>query len=180
MNSEESVRGSVEGVRPKRLNEEIRDFVWSNRVPNPLNITLTQRQTFNGLRIDDASSEQNFRHFKNILNTKVFGNAYRRFGKELGMLVVREVSVGQRHHLHCVIEHPIHRYEFKDFKTLIAQSWGSTNFGSHPIFGNQQIHIVKPTNDLEIDGWLSYLLKDRTKESLDSSVDWMNTNIRPI
>ena len=159
------------------LDDGIRAFLWVNRIANPISVTLTQRQNFNGLKIDDVSSEQNFRHFKNQLNRKVFGNAHRRFGKELGMLVVREVSDGQRHHLHCVLEHPTDRITFNDFKRLIAQCWGSTNFGSHPFFSHQQIDVHRPTNDSDIDGWLSYILKDSTKQSLEGSVDWMNTNI---
>ncbi|MEK9695058.1 MAG: hypothetical protein VW270_04795, partial [Candidatus Poseidoniales archaeon] len=89
-----------------RLDNEIRSLVRSNRVPNPVNVTLTERQRFNGIRIDDVVSEQNVRHFRNLINGKVYGNSYRRFGNELKMLVVREVSVSDRHHLHLIIEQP--------------------------------------------------------------------------
>lgn len=156
--------------RSPQLNESIRDFIKDNKVPNPLNVTLTEKQTFNGFFIDDFSSEQNFRHFRNILNTKVFGNGYRRFGNQLQMLVVREVSGGGRHHLHCVIEQP-NRYGFDEFTLLISESWNKTNYGY------RQIHIEKPSSQYREDGWIDYILKDRTKISLESSIDWTNSTV---
>jgi hypothetical protein len=74
------------------LEEEIENFIYRNRIPNPLNITFTQKQSYNGFVIDDVSSDRNFRHFKNVLNSKVFCNGYRRFGKQLKMLVVRDLT----------------------------------------------------------------------------------------
>ena len=88
------------------LNEHIRTYLKSKKVINPINMTFTQKQWVEGQYIDDMSSEQNFRHFRNKLNTKVFGNSYRRFNKQLQMLVIREYDETHRHHLHCVIEQP--------------------------------------------------------------------------
>ena len=71
---------------------EIRQFFWDNRILNPINITLTEKQSFNGFKIDDINSSKNFKHFKNVLNTKLFGNGYQRFGKQIDKgqnLVVR-------------------------------------------------------------------------------------------
>ena len=61
-----------------------------HRVPNPVNITLTQKQCVDGEWLDDLRSEQNFRHFANKLNSSVLGARFKRFGKRLAMLVVRE------------------------------------------------------------------------------------------
>ena len=110
-----------------QLTEQIKRFIRKNRVVNPLNVTLTEKQTFNGIRLDDITSEQNFRHFRNVLNRKVFGNGYRRFGIELQMLVIREVSVNHRHHIHCIIELP-QRYEVVTFLNLIKDVWSKTDF----------------------------------------------------
>ena len=68
-------------MRYRTLDEEIENFIRSKRVVNPLNVTLTELQICGGIRLDDIISEQNFRHFRNVLNRKVFGNGYRRFGK---------------------------------------------------------------------------------------------------
>ena len=118
----------------------------------------------------DCRSEQNFRHFKNVLNTKVFGNSYRRFGQQLQMLVIREVSADKRHHLHCIFEQP-NRYQFEEFERLVHRIWRSTNFGY------DQIHIEKPSSQQREDGWLNYIMKDRTKVSLDTSIDWTNSTV---
>jgi len=177
-------------MNQQQLNEEIRDFVRSNKIPNPINVTFTQKQKVvgegmfnitdkNGNRvcqylkfnkhIDDVSSEQNFRHFKNKLNTKLFGNGYRRYNKQLQMLVVREVS-NRRHHLHCIIEQP-QRIGFEKFTHLIEEVWKSTDFGY------EEIHIEKPSSQQREDGWLNYIMKDRTKVNLSTSVDWINSSI---
>jgi hypothetical protein len=157
-------------MNQQQLNDEIRRFVTSNRVTNPINLTLTQKQSVNGFKVDDVVSEKNFRHFKNKLNTKLFGNGYRRYNKQLQMLVVREVSSNHRHHLHCIIEQP-HRIGFEEFTHLIEEVWKSTDFGY------EKIHIEKPSSQLREDGWLSYIMKDRTKVNLNTSVDWINTSI---
>ena len=150
------------------LNETIRDFVTQNRVTNPINVTFTEKQSMNGFKIDSVISERNFRHFKNKLNTKLFGNGYRRYNKQLQMLVVREVS-NRRHHLHCIIEQP-QRIGFEKFTHLIETVWKSTDFGY------EEIHIEKPSSQLREDGWLSYIMKDRTKVNLHTSVDWINSS----
>ena len=157
-------------MREQKLNKEIRKFVQSRRVKNPVNVTFTELQVRKGLRLDNITSEQNFRHFKNKLNSKLFGNGYRRFNKQLKMLVVREVSSNQRHHLHCIIEQP-QRIEFEEFSNLIKTVWKSTDFGY------DKIHIEKPSSQEREDGWLSYIMKDRTKINLNTSVDWMNTSL---
>lgn len=153
-----------------QLTEQIKRFIRKNRVVNPLNVTLTEKQTFNGIRLDDITSEQNFRHFRNVLNRKVFGNGYRRFGIELQMLVIREVSVNHRHHIHCIIELP-QRYEFVTFVNLINDVWSKTDFGY------DEVHIEKPSSQQREDGWLEYIMKKRTKVSFEHSIDWMNSSV---
>lgn len=152
------------------LEEEIENFIYRNRIPNPLNITFTQKQSYNGFVIDDVSSDRNFRHFKNVLNSKVFGNGYRRFGKQLKMLVVREVSSLQRHHLHTILEQP-NRVNSNDFIDLIRDVWRSTNFGY------EEVHIENPSSQNREDGWLGYILKRRSKLDFIDSIDWNNTTI---
>lgn len=153
----------------KRLEEEIRTFLSNNRITNPINTTLTERQFCRGIAIDSIRSERNFRYFRNKLNTRVFGNSYRRFGKQLQMLVVREISPDKRHHLHCIIQQPA-RFETLEFMKLIKTTWSSTDFGY------EQVHIEKPSSQQRKNGWLNYILKDYSKVSLDHSIDWMNSS----
>ena len=128
-------------MKQQQLNNQIRRFITSNRVTNPINVTFTQKQSVNGFRVDDVVSEKNFKHFRNKLNTKLFGNGYRRFNKQLQMLVIREVSSNHRHHLHCIIEQP-QRIGFEKFTHLIETVWKSTDFGY------EEIHIEKPSSQL--------------------------------
>ena len=95
----------------------IRQYFWEHRIPNPVNVTFTEKQIVDGMWIDDARSEQNVRHFRNKLNQTVYGNAFQRYGKCLSMLVVRE-SDNKRHHLHLIIEQP-ERLTFEQFEQII-------------------------------------------------------------
>ena len=69
---------------------DLKAYYLEHRVPNPVNITLTERQVVDGQWITDTLSQQNFRHFANILNTKCFGIRFKRYGTKLSMFVVRE------------------------------------------------------------------------------------------
>jgi hypothetical protein len=57
------------------IQSSIKQFYRTNPVPNPINITLTQKQVVDGQRIDDAISSANFKHFRRLLNSRLFGNA---------------------------------------------------------------------------------------------------------
>ncbi|MBM1222536.1 hypothetical protein JQU17_20185 [Ponticoccus sp. SC2-23] len=113
-------------------------------------------------------SEQNFRHFRNMLNKAIFGNSYKRFGKQLSMLVVREHDSTHRHHIHAIIEQPENR-PLSRFIYDIDQCWQRTRFGY------KQIHIEKPDGPEREDGWLFYSLKSRTKVDFSSAIDWQNS-----
>ena len=151
----------------KLTENSLKEFVKEFEIPNPVNITFTQRQVVRGVKIDDLVSERNFRYFKNILNKKVHGNSQTRFGLGLGMLVVREVSHYHRHHLHTIIERPL-SHSPDQFEEIVRICWGKTVFGYH------QIHFSHPSGD---DGWLDYIMKKKTKVDLMDSVDWMNSHL---
>ena len=156
------------------LNNQIRTYLKSRRVVNPINVTFTQKQVIKNKGfnqwIDDISSEQNFRHFRNKLNSLVFGNGYRRFNKQLQMLVIRENDNQKRHHLHCIIEQP-KRITFVKFKSLIQRVWSLTKFGY------ESVHIEKPSSLEREDGWLSYIMKDYSKSDLSNSIDFENSTV---
>ena len=150
---------------------ELIDFIRENKSQNVINLTLTEKQKVKGRKIDDILSSQNFRHFKNLLNTKIYGKSYRRFGVELKMFVVREVSHIGRHHLHCIVELP-KGWDENEFFILIQRLWLKTNFGY------RQSHFEKPSNEQRKIGWLLYILKDSTKvNGLENSIDWCNCTL---
>ena len=50
------------------IQSALKYFYLTHPVPNPINITLTQKQVVDGQRIDDEVSSANFKHFRNLLN----------------------------------------------------------------------------------------------------------------
>jgi len=150
-----------------KLKVETKKWLSNNKIDNPINVTLTEKQTINynkKIGLDRIRSEQNFRHFKNLLNTNVFGNGFKRFKKQLKMIVVREYSSNLRHHIHCIIEQP-KRYSDLEFNFLIRKLWNKTQFGY------SEIHIEKPTSHQREVGWFNYIMKD----NVENSIDWNNT-----
>ena len=151
-----------------RVRNSYKDWILSKTIQNPIHLTFTIKQIVEGWRIDMINVEKNFRYFKNMLNKKIFGNGYKRFGKELKMLVVKEVSIHQRLHLHTIIEMP-QRINFEKFITLIKQCWEKT------LFGHQQIHIEKPTSYQRELGWLTYIMKSKSKADFSECIDLDNS-----
>ena len=150
-----------------KLKVETKKWLSNYKIDNPINVTLTEKQTINynkKIGLDRIRSEQNFRHFKNLLNSKVFGNGFKRFKKQLKMIVVREYSSNLRHHIHCIVEQPI-RYTYLEFNFLIHKLWNKTQFGY------SEIHIEKPTSHKREVGWFNYIMKD----NVENSIDWNNT-----
>lgn len=149
--------------------EAYRDWVLSKPIVNGVNITFTLKQWCSGIALDEISTQRNFRYFKNILNGKVFGNAYRRYGKELKMLVVLEESIGSRIHLHTIIEKPNHLNVY-EFDQLVKVCWGKT------FFGYDEIHITHPSSNGEEEGWKKYIMKRKTKKDFSQSIDLDNSS----
>lgn len=65
------------------IKPSLKNFYNENPVPYPINITLTQKQIVDGQRIDDAVSAANFRHFRNLINRRLFGNTHKRYNRQL-------------------------------------------------------------------------------------------------
>ena len=147
-----------------KLKLHTKNWLSEYKINNPINVTLTVKQIVNGIDLDRIRSEQNFRYFKNLLNTNIFGNGFKRFNKQLKMIVVREYSFNLRHHIHCIIEQP-KRYSDLEFNLLIRKLWKKT------LFGYSNIHIEKPTSLEREVGWFNYIMKDK----IENSVDWNNS-----
>ena len=61
-----------------KYNSIIKKFYQEHRVPSPVNFTFTQRQVVDGQWISDEVSQQNFKHFANLLNSQIYGKAFNR------------------------------------------------------------------------------------------------------
>ena len=152
------------------LKNTVKDYLFDNRVPNPINVTFTEKQIVGTTVIDEYISDNNFRYFRNMLNKKIFGNSFVRFGEQLKMIVIREGGKDLRYHLHTIIEQPT-KLTLKEFEKLINECWSKT------LFGHDKVHIEKPSNQEREDGWLHYVLKKRTKVDFSNSIVWEHTHI---
>ena len=133
-----------------------------------LTLTLKQaRRTDDGLRwlyADEYQCRNAFRHFMNLLNRAVYGNAFRRHGKRLRVLPILENGsffekginghrrLRRRWHFHAAIEPPKH-LDMDRFKAIIEDCWTKVDWGYREI-------IVRSNANR---GWISYMLKHRQK-----------------
>jgi hypothetical protein len=153
----------------------INHFFWSDLFNTSdwsslwdLTLTLKQaRKTDDGLRwvrTDEYQCRAAFRHFMNLLNRSVYGNAFRRHGKQLRVLPILEKEERGRWHFHAAIEPPSHT-EPDQFKALISRCWSKVDWGYREI-------VVRPNADR---GWIKYMLKHRQKSAFDAwsdCIDW--------
>ena len=150
------------------LVEAYQNWLSAVDIRNGVNITLTCKQSSNGFILDKYSLIRNTRYFKNILNSEVYGNAYRRYNKQLKMLIVFEESNLDRLHLHGIVERP-KRIEFKEFEDMIVRCWKKT------MFGYDHNQVVNPTTFGEVVGWKNYIMKKRSKKDFSGSIDLENS-----
>ena len=109
--------------------------------------------------------EQNLKHFLNLINSKVFGNGFKRYGKKLKVITKYEDNINQNHkHNHLILEIP-QRYDYLTFTKIIIESINKTHWLYH------QFDIQKPTSHKRKVGWFNYIMKG----NLNNSIDWNNT-----
>ena len=146
--------------------EEIRDWLDRGDWSNWFAVTLTMRRTIvsesgecSFISIDRAS--QNLRHFLNVMNSKIFGNAYKRFNKRVKVIPVYEQDGDTHLHFHLFIEKPDRLSDLR-FESLIRTNWIKSDWGLW------SMKIRKDTDS----GWLEYITKD-TRASFEN-VDFEN------
>ena len=150
-----------------RIRRAIVDFVNYPAWQNPIAVTFTLKQriaTLGGvLLINRDRCSQNFHHFLNRVNRKLFGNAARRYGTSISVFPVIEESANSRVHIHSLIERP-KRVSIEEYKSLISTEWRKTDWGYN------HIHFDEKPNE----GWLWYMTKPSQKSEFDLSIDWTN------
>ncbi len=111
-------------------------------------VTLTMKQSYHGVKLDDVVASKNLRHFLNIVNQSVFGNAFRRYKKSLKVIPVLELSAWDRLHYHLSIEKP-ERLSEDEFISLIKTCWSRVDYS------RSEMEVSK----IYSDGWIKYCLK---------------------
>jgi hypothetical protein len=134
-------------------------FLQQMKFANMAAVTLSLKQNINGEHIDRIKASKNIRHFLNLLNKKIYGNAFQRYGKKIEVISVLENSYSGRLHCHLAINNP-YPEEPIWFETLLHQQWKKTRWGYSE---NNIQHNANP-------GWINYI----TKLNPHDEVDWEN------
>jgi hypothetical protein len=136
---------------------------------NPVAVTLTLKYCYyyRGRRIwrNQSDYEATLKHFLNVLNKKIYGRGWKKFGCRLSVIFFYEeqtdVARRVRPHFHGCIDRPPTISE-DEFQVLIETTWSNLNFGY------QQVRIDNCNNR---DGWLNYISKFRTKMAFADALD---------
>lgn len=144
----------------KQIKEQITDYLQNLDINESMGITLTMKQVSNGERLDTVNASRNFRHFMNLLNRKLYGSRFKRFGVQLSVIPSIEVSSDGRIHYHLIMRKPegVNPTEF--FK-MINEMWAKTKFG-------YRYNHFHPSIDK---GWVGYITKSRSERD---EIDWNN------
>ena len=126
-------------------------------------VTLTLKQAIKSdhgkwVKIDEYECKRALRHFMNLLNRAVYGNAFYRHKKRVRVLPVLEKESNGRWHFHCAIEMPM-RLDAVQFEELIGHCWAKVHWGYRRILIRDQAdrrwidYILKPSQKAEFDDW---------------------------
>ena len=152
--------------------KSFRDFARIDHWSAPHAVTLTLRQglmaslpggdTFVPLTRQEAS--QNYRHFLNILNGRVFGKAAKRFGRRVNSIsTIEGGGGGKRLHIHGIIDCSSQDL-LPEFPAVVSEAWHRTQWGL------KQIDIKSGADA----GWTKYISKLRDKPNYADAIDWQN------
>ena len=143
-----------------KLKKAIQEYFSEVPLTNCFGVSLTMKQNTSGAYLDDIRASQNLRHFLNLMNFRVYGKRFRRFGKKLNVIPTLERSLSHRLHYHLILQNPYPENP-ATFSRLVEALWSKTQFGY------VQSHI-----DQQIDqGWTDYITKFKTASD---GIDWEN------
>lgn len=156
------------------LRNALREWIALDAWEAPFAATLTLRQSVDvedgkashRLWLTDQQASQNFRHFLNKLNRRVFGKSAARYGRGVRVLPVLEGGDSKRLHYHAVID-CLRPSLVQEFPSTVADTWRGT------MWGYAQTDI-RPDADR---GWLNYITKFRDKPDFGSAIDWVNVRL---
>lgn len=129
-------------------------------------VTLTFGKKRYEQQYSREACEKTLRHFLNVLNKRLFKNGYKsptKFKRRLEVLAVMEGDDVYHRHYHLLLERPEDLSDFRFF-WITKECWAKTHLGGSQI----KIHYDADK------GWLNYMLKARSKEKYDDSIDWVN------
>jgi hypothetical protein len=102
------------------------------------------------------------------LNSEVFGNAYRRYAKKLLCFpVIERTKLGERWHVHMILQIPAYMRD-KEFFKLFAAVWRKNEW-------SQSQFKIEPLPGHDVKHWAKYCLKDFVMD--DETIDIPNVHI---
>jgi hypothetical protein len=143
----------------KKATKNLRQFIAIEDMSDWWGVTLTMKQGVSGEYLDEIKSSQNFKHFMNLLNKAVYGNAYQRFKKKIEVIPVLEWSPTERLHYHIAIKNPLKSDPLR-FHISMIECWNLTRWSHRENKVDHQINS----------GWLEYITKEKSK----NEIDWDN------
>lgn len=155
-------------IHPKTYQSAAKQYASFGNFKHPVGVTLTMKQAIyeSGYRfkLDRMAADKNLVQFMNRLNSKVYGNAAKRFGMKIPSVSVFENDTLHRAHWHLLLDRPDRGVQSEHFDQLIRFCWSKT------VWGARQIKVREAWDE----GWLDYILKLRTKKSFTDSISWEN------
>lgn len=149
-----------------RVKSTLRQLFDPSRFDFPAAVSLTMKKQVGSRSIDMMVASENFRHFRNRLNSKILGSKAKLHGGKLKMVAIIESNADGRLHYHAMIDRPYY-CSFDRFKDTVIDQWQRTDFGY------RQIDI----QDAADSGWIDYIIKPQQKRSLLDSIDWTNCQL---
>ena len=90
----------------RQLKDAVQGHFHALPLENCFGVTLTLKQSAEGVYLDEIRASQNLRHFLNRLNSSVYGKRFKRFGQKLNVVPVLERSSTHRLHYHLILQNP--------------------------------------------------------------------------
>lgn len=152
---------NVPSARKIEFQEAVLGYCKGIKWRNPYAVTLTLKVYNWPARLDAIAASENLHHFLNRFNRRMLGQ------HESGRRRLRTFSVleaGQRPHFHLCIECPS-TVAWREFETEVSASWCATRWARREI-------DVRPCHN--INGWLGYMTKTKTKACYPEAIDWRN------
>lgn len=151
----------ISQARKIEFQEAVMQYCDGIRWESPCAVTLTLK-TYNWpVHLDAIAASENLRHFLNRLNRTVLGQRQSRRSR---LKTFSVLEYGRRPHFHLCIECP-QALSCNEFRFEVSRSWCATRWARREI-------DVQPCH--QIDGWLGYMTKFKTKACYPEAIDWRN------
>ena len=149
---------NIEYEQFRELRKMIRDTDFSTfKRPHTWTFTFKYDQSI-------QSAKKKMRHFLNVLNKQVYGNASQRFNKRLKCIPILEKDDNTRIHYHLILEHLSQRNMRPETYFMIMQKLWK--------FGRVETEGLFINDDESKTGWLNYITKSETKFDKKQSKDF--------